>query len=207
MRHNSFADSMPIPAVILAAGESARLGQPKQLLRFSQFGNETLLDRTVTLAGEVGTEPVFVVLGANADEIKRSCLLEHCIVLPNADWAKGMASSLRLGISAMTEIFPDASGVLLMVCDQPALSREHLRRLLELHRNEPEIVAASRYAGRSGVPAIVPRALFPKLLTLTGDHGARAVFDRTESRINDIDFPGGELDIDSPKDLEQFRSG
>lgn len=198
---------MLIPALILAAGGSTRLGQPKQLLRLSQSDNETLLDRAVSLARGSGAEPVFVVLGANFDEIERGCLLERCTVLRNADWAEGMASSLRLGISAIVEQFPDASGALLMVCDQPALSREHLQRLLDLHRNEPEIVAASRYAGRSGVPAIVPRALFPKLLTLTGDQGARAVFDHTELRINNIEFPGGEMDIDSPKDLERFRSG
>ncbi|MGC1782027.1 MAG: nucleotidyltransferase family protein [Acidobacteriaceae bacterium] len=201
------ADSARVPAVILAAGGSMRLGQPKQLLRLRQLDKETLLDRAVTLAAEAGADPIFVVLGANADEIERGCLLEHCTVLRNADWAEGMASSLRLGISAIAEQFPNASGALLMVCDQPALSREHLRRLLDMHGSEPESVAASRYAGRPGVPAIVPRALFPRLLTLTGDRGARAIFDHAGLRINETEFPGGEWDIDSPKDIERFRLG
>ncbi len=161
----SSADSPTIPAIILAAGGSTRLGQPKQLLRLKN-SDETLLERAVRVANEAGATPIFVVLGAHAEAIQHAANLSQCIILLNKEWPEGMASSLRLGIAAAIEQAPAASGALLMVCDQPAISAEHLRRLLASHRAEPEIIAASHYAGRSGVPAVVPRAMFPALLAV-----------------------------------------
>ncbi len=204
MPHSPHSDSPQVPAIILAAGASTRLGQPKQLLRLVEFAPETLLDRAVRLAQEAGAQPILVVLGAHAYEIERGSLLRHCVVLQNPDWPEGMASSLRLGISAVMGQIPTASGALLMVCDQPALSTEHLRKLLASHRAQPEVLAVSSYAGRTGVPIVAPRALFPALLTLTGDQGARAVLHHAGAVIYEIEFPSGEWDIDVPEDLNQY---
>ncbi|MGO8718033.1 MAG: NTP transferase domain-containing protein [Acidobacteriaceae bacterium] len=205
------SDSLPIPAVLLAAGASTRLGQPKQLLRLPAFGGktlgETLIDHAVGLAQEAGAAPIFVVLGAHAEEIRLEAELLDCILARNEAWAEGMASSLRLGTSAVIENAPGASGAMILVCDQPALSADHLRALLDAHRSDPKTIAASRYAGRPGVPAIFPRALFPALLDLQGDRGARSILQQPGLAIHAIEFPGGELDLDSPEDLERLRSG
>jgi molybdenum cofactor cytidylyltransferase len=198
-------DFIPIPAVVLAAGASTRLGQPKQLLRWPAFGGETLIDRTIGLAREAGAEPIFVVLGAHAEEIRLQAELRDCILVRNEAWAEGMASSIRLGISTVLENAPDAFGAMMLVCDQPALSADHLRALLNAHRSDPKTVAASRYAGRAGVPAIFPRALFSALQKLHGDRGARAILQQPDWAIHTIEFPGGELDLDSPEDVA--RSG
>ena len=199
-------DSPLVPAVLLAAGASTRLGQPKQLLRLPAFGGETLLDHTVGLALAAGARPLFVVLGAHAEEIQRQSQLPHCTVLRNETWAEGMASSIRIGIAAVIEQAPDASGAILLVCDQPALSAEHLRQLLACHRNDPASIAASRYAGRPGVPAVFPSALFPALLQLKGDQGARAILQQSGQIVHQLEFPHGEWDIDSPGDLETMQS-
>ncbi|HEY5253899.1 MAG TPA: nucleotidyltransferase family protein [Acidobacteriaceae bacterium] len=199
------ADSMPIPAIVLAAGASTRLGQPKQLLRLPAFGGETLLDRAVDLARASGAAPIFVVLGAHADEIHLECELLDCILVRNEAWTEGMASSLRVGIAAVLEHAPAASGAMVLVCDQPGLSEGHLRRLRDAHKEDGDRIVGSRYAGRTGVPAIFPRSLFPALLELQGDQGARALLQQTGAAVHAIDFPGGEFDLDSPEDVERLQ--
>jgi molybdenum cofactor cytidylyltransferase len=199
------ADSITVPAILLAAGASTRLGQPKQLLRLPAFGGETLLDHAVALARASGAAPIFVILGAHAEEIHLECELLDCILMRNEAWAEGMASSLRVGIAAVLENAPAASGAMVMVCDQPELSTEHLVRLLDAHREDGNRIAASRYAARTGVPAIFPRELFPGLLELQGDQGARALLQQPGAAVHAIDFPGGESDLDSPEDLQRLQ--
>ena len=206
MRSKQHADSIPVPAILLAAGASTRLGQPKQLLRLPAFGGETLLDHAVALARASGTAPIFVVLGAHAEEIILECELLDCILIRNEAWAEGMASSLRVGIAAVLEHAPAASGAMVLVCDQPGLSAEHLVRLLDANKVDGNRIAASRYAGRIGVPAIFPRELFPALLQLHGDRGARALLQQPGAAVHAIDFPGGELDLDSPEDLQWLQA-
>ncbi|HTU51919.1 MAG TPA: nucleotidyltransferase family protein [Acidobacteriaceae bacterium] len=205
MPSKPLADPTAIPVILLAAGASTRLGQPKQLLRLPAFGGETLLDHAVALAREAGAAPIFVVLGAHAEEIILECELLDCILVRNEAWSEGMASSLRVGVTAVLENAPAASGAMVLVCDQPGLSAEHLGRLLDAHREHRHRIAASRYAGRTGVPAIFPRVLFPALLELQGDQGARALLQQSGAAIHAIDFPGGELDLDSPEDLQRLQ--
>ncbi len=199
------ADLIPVPAILLAAGASTRLGQPKQLLRLPAFGSETLLDRAVALARAAGAAPIFVVLGAHAEKIHLECELLDCIVMHNEAWTEGMASSLRVGIAAVLENAPAATGALVLVCDQPGLSEEHLRSLLAAHQADADRIVASRYAGRTGVPAVFPRALFASLLELRGDQGARALLQQAGTAVHAINFPGGELDLDLPDDVERLQ--
>ncbi len=199
-------DSALVPAIVLAGGGSTRLGQPKQLLRLPALGGETLIDHAINLAIAAGATPIFVVLGADADEIQRQSQLRECIVVRNEAWREGMASSIRLGVAAVMGNAPDASGAMVLVCDQPALSADHLRALLNAHRANPKSIAASCYAGRAGVPVVFPRALFPALLELNGDQGARAMLQQPGLAVHAIDFPGGELDLDSPEDLRRLES-
>jgi len=206
MSSKPHADSLPVPAILLAAGASTRLGQPKQLLRLSAFGGETLLDRAVALAQASGAAPIFVILGAHAQEIHLGCELLDCILVHNEAWEEGMASSLRVGIAAVLENTPAASGVMVMVCDQPGLSAEHLRSLLDVHQEDSNRVTASRYAGRMGVPAIFPRGMFPALLELQGDQGARTLLQQSGTVVHTIAFPEGELDLDSPEDLQRLEA-
>lgn len=194
-----------LPAIVLAAGASIRLGVPKQLIRLPQLPHETLLERSARVAVEAGAHPVYVVIGAGGDQIVRTFHLENCRLLQNPEWPEGMASSMRLGIATVIGELPDAKGALLLVCDQPALSVEHLRLLIKAHRANLGFAIASRYCGRAGVPAIVPRSAFAALLTLKGNQGARTIFSQPDLQTVQIDFPGGEWDIDTVEDLEKLR--
>ena len=187
--------TMRIAAVVLAAGGSRRLGRAKQLV---MHGGETLLERVVRVVREAGVAAVVVVLGAEYEAIRAAVDLSGVCVARNEDWAEGIAGSIHAGLRAVEEMAPDADGVLVLTCDQPRLTAEHLRALVE--EFDPEGIAASEYAGGAGVPAIFPRAMFAELYALSGDKGARALLKEAE-RVARVDFPGGEVDVDTPEDL------
>ena len=168
-------------AVVLAAGGSARLGESKQLV---MVGGETLVDRAVRAAREAGCEPVVVVLGAEAERIRERCNLTGSVVVVNEAWEEGMASSIRVGVDAAG----GADGVLLMTCDQPAVTAVHLLAVMAAGE-----VTASAYAGRRGVPAYFPASSFPALLALRGDVGARELLLEAAT----VDLVGGDLDVDT----------
>ena len=179
---------MSVAAVVLAAGGSSRLGEPKQLV---QLGEENLLERAVRVAREAGCWPVVVVLGASAESIRSQCLLGDARVLVNEKWEEGMASSIRLGVGDLSGV----DGCVVMTCDQPAVTAGHLSRLIG---NE---VRASRYAGRNGIPAFFPAAVFGDLMELRGDKGARELL----AGVRFVELEGGELDVDTVGDLAKVR--
>jgi CTP:molybdopterin cytidylyltransferase MocA len=174
-----------IAAVVIAAGASTRLGEPKQLV---VIAGETLLERAVRTAREAGCSPVVVVLGASAEVIRERCDLGGAVVVVNPGWEEGMASSIRIGVGAVG----GADGVVLMTCDQPAVTAEHLLALTAAGE-----VMASEYAGRRGVPAYFPAASFSALTELTGDAGARELLRSAAT----VELVGGELDVDTAADL------
>ncbi len=178
-----------IAAIVLAAGASTRLGEPKQLI---VIGGEALLERAVRTAREAVCAPVVVVLGADAEWIRERCDLGDGLVIVNEDWEEGMASSIRIGVAAVHGV----DGVVLMTCDQPAVTAGHLRKLTATGE-----ITASAYAGRRGVPAYFPAAAFSALMRLTGDAGARELLRDAAT----ADLAGGELDVDTAVDLDEAK--
>jgi CTP:molybdopterin cytidylyltransferase MocA len=196
---------MSFPAIVLAAGASRRLGQSKQLLK---HGSETLLKRAIRLSNEAGASPVFAVLGAHFEIISASVPLHDATIVFNGNWEQGIASSIHAGLRALNgnptgTSGSQASGALLLTCDQPRLTAAHLRALTETFtaQSAPSIVA-STYAGVLGVPAMFPRTVFPELLALHGDKGARELLKQPSCPLVAVEFAGGEVDIDIPADLE-----
>jgi len=187
-----------VAAIIIAAGASSRLGEPKQLL---VLRGETLLQRAIRVAKEAGTEPVLVVLGAHRERIEAEVDLSGVKVVVNNDWEEGMASSIRAGVRALQGIEARISGVMLMVCDQPAVSSEHLGQMMGAFRRNPAGVIASVYAGKRGIPAIFPADAFADLLVLQGDRGARGLLSEEGRFVIEVPLEGGEVDIDLPEDL------
>jgi molybdenum cofactor cytidylyltransferase len=122
------------------------------------------------------------------------------VVLPNPGAAEGMASSLRAGVAALP---PESTAALLLTVDQPAVDGDLVERLLALARLDPGRPAACAYGGSLGIPAVLPRRLFPELLALRGDRGAKGLLLREGAAP--LPFPGGEADLDTPGDLERFR--
>ena len=117
-------------AVILAAGASRRLGQAKQLVKID---GEPLLGRTVRLAAQASCQPIVVVLGFEADRIRRALDGFRVIVAVNENWRAGIGSSMRCGVETALQISLPPKDILLMVCDQVRLSADVLRQLLRLH--------------------------------------------------------------------------
>jgi molybdenum cofactor cytidylyltransferase len=181
-------------AVILAAGASTRLGQPKQLITI--YG-ETLLARTIRIARECGVDEVFVVLGANAEALQAQA--QTATIFENPLWQQGMATSVCAGIAAASAY--DAA--LLLTCDQPTVTPFHL--VLLMTQAEEKGIAASAYAGRTGVPAIFPQKYFPELMALEGDSGARHLLRTHAEDVVEVPLENGELDLDTPESLIAIR--
>ena len=183
---------MTLPAVILAAGASRRLGRPKQLV---QLDGESLLRRAAR-AALAGCAPVLVVVGSRAEEMAAELAGLPVTVVANAAWETGMASSIRAGIQALPA---GEEAVLFLVCDQLAVDAALVRRLLETRASHPDAVIACGYAGTRGTPSIFPARCFPGLLELQGDRGARGLLGQPDVVV--VPFPEGDRDVDCPEDL------
>ncbi|MCS7312979.1 MAG: nucleotidyltransferase family protein [Acidobacteria bacterium] len=188
----------PVGAVVLAAGASTRLGTPKQLIRFR---GRTLLTRTVYVAAAAGFQPIVVVVGAYGERIRQEVALPPGAGwVENPRWPEGMSTSIRVGLAALVEAVPSVRGVLMMACDQPYVSVTLLRRMAAAYRRTGAPVVACMYGGTFGVPALFDGALFPELLVLEGDTGAKSVIARHLDRAVQVPFPRGVIDIDMASD-------
>jgi CTP:molybdopterin cytidylyltransferase MocA len=181
-----------IAGVVLAAGASTRLGRPKQTL---VIDGETLVERAARVARESGLSPVFTVV-APAGDFGHSLQQQGCIIVLNESAAEGIAASIRNGIKAARVL--KAEGVVLLTCDQPALTADHLRALCA----EPQSPCGSGYAGKVGIPAYFPASSFDNLLQLKGDTGARDLLRNARSvRSENLSY-----DIDTETDITKLSS-
>jgi molybdenum cofactor cytidylyltransferase len=184
--------------IILAAGNSSRLGLPKQLLRHK---NKSYLRLIAEKALEVRPLEVIAVLGFDSDRMQRELQDMPIRAVLNHEWTEGIASSIRAGINALD---PRVEGALISVCDQPAVTPELLSRLMRLCSHEKPI-AATEYDQILGVPACFDRSIFPELLQLRGDVGAKPVIGKDESRVVAYSFPQASVDIDTLEDYRKQR--
>ena len=195
--------SASVGAIILAAGASRRLGQPKQLL---MHGGETLLQRALRFVNDAAATPVFAVLGAQHERILQSVTMRDAIPVINERWEQGISTSIHAGLDALEEIAPNAAGALILICDQPRLTADHLCALMDAFAAQSEaVIVASAYAGVLGIPAVFPRSVFAHLRSLSGDKGALALLVKPPCRLIEVSFSGGEVDIDQPADLSQLE--
>lgn len=194
-----------VGALLLAAGSSSRLGQPKQLLRWQ---GQTLLRNAARGALESGVSPVVVVLGSRPDLMAPELAGLPVQIVTNGDWETGMGSSLTFGLQALEARAskpPDA--VLVLLCDQPLVTAAHLQTILDRYADSKKHVVASEYSeGVTGPPCLFSRAFFPKLRTLSPAQGARALLGRlSPEECARVPFPGGLMDVDTPNDWERVR--
>jgi molybdenum cofactor cytidylyltransferase len=183
--------------IILAAGESKRMGTPKQLLTYK---GASLIARVAETAVSTALQPVVVVLGANADSIKTELSAAGLSIVLNDEWEEGMASSLRAGLNFITENNPLVDGVIILVADQPHLTSMHLLQLLETLHKTGLPAAACTYQGKLGTPALFHKSCFPQLLALTGDTGARKILTDMNDMVAKLPFEKGIMDIDTKED-------
>lgn len=183
--------------LILAAGASRRLGRPKQQLLFH---NQTLLNRIIGTAMALNAGPVVVVVGEDADRQ----LSQNIIVVPNPEWTEGMASSIRIGIKTLQTDFPSVETVIIMVCDQPYVSTDLLQEMIDHYKENKKPVIACTYADTIGTPVLFHKEIFPELMELRGDKGARVLINKESHRVGLVNFPQGNIDIDTEEDYERL---
>lgn len=186
--------------MVLAAGGSTRLGQPKQLLRRD---GETLVSRACRLADATAPRRVLVVLGAGAEANDAALDGVGAERLDNHQWRDGLSSSLKRAVVALR---PGDQRLLILGCDQPALESPHLLRLLDAARVAPGRCAATAYGEDFGMPAVVPVELLQQAV-LKGDSGLRGAFAQLGAeQVTIVPAPELALDLDTPADLAQARA-
>lgn len=191
-----------IGIILLAAGASSRLGQPKQLLPYK---NKTLLRYSLDEALASNAQPVLVVLGANADALQKEVSGYSIQLVTNEDWQEGMASSIRSGIKRFAEINSLAEGVILAVCDQPFITAALLNTLITGHQKTGKGIVACRYDNTFGPPVFFHHSFFSELLQLKGDVGAKKIVQMHSDDVEAVDFPNGIVDIDTYEDYEEVK--
>ena len=190
-----------IAAVVLAAGDSSRLGRPKQLV---EFRGRSLIRGAVEAAHGAGCSPVVVVLGAGAEAVRREIAPLEVRAVVNTEWREGMGASVRAGITELATVSDEIEAAVLTGCDQPWLCAGVLRRLIEAYRGREDptaTMAACAYAGILGVPALFARGEFDRLAALEGDRGARDLLRAGDEGVVRISWPEGVRDVDLPEDL------
>lgn len=183
--------------IILAAGESSRLGQPKQNLLFK---GKTLLQRAAETGYQSRCNPIVVVLGANADKI---AVVKGVTTIHNKNWKQGISCSIK---EAVREINNDISvnNVIIMLCDQPFVSAELLNLMIDKQIETGKQIVACAYNGITGVPVLFDRSLFTELLQLQGNEGARTILKTHPNAVATTPFEHGSIDIDTIEDYERL---
>lgn len=187
-----------VDVVILAAGESKRLGSPKQLVKLES--GKTLLQQTVDAALGSGAGAVHVILGYRAEEIAGSVPSDDRVrFIENSAWDEGMGSSVRHAHTILAS--RNLTGVIISVCDQPGISGAVFDRLIGAHATDRGEIVASRYAsGARGVPVLIPSSEFEILVDCRGDRGLRDIL-QSGVTVREIDFAEGDFDVDTEDDL------
>ena len=192
-----------IPIVILAAGGSRRLKQPKQLVT---YGGVTLLRRAAAAALESGVGPVLVVLGAAADACASELAGLDVEIVTHKGWGEGLGSTIRVGVRAARTGHPGLEALVLMTCDQPGVDARTIRTLAKTWRRGVARIVAAEYAGTAGIPAVFSASELGALGSLIGDKGAHALV-RSGTGVVTVPCPEAELDVDESRDLDRLSGG
>ncbi|MBI4460480.1 MAG: nucleotidyltransferase family protein [Acidobacteria bacterium] len=191
-----------VAGIILAAGESRRMGSDKALL---PLGGQTFLSHLIqVLRGEVS--PLVVVLGHNAKTIAQTMTAPDIAILPNPDYPLGQLSSLQVALRHLQD--QSVSGALVCLVDHPAVSKKVVRALVAGFQKSSAPIIIPTYQGRRGHPVLFSRSLFADLLEAPLEEGARAVVRRHENKIEfvPVDDPGILLDVDLPADYAALQA-
>jgi len=192
------AERQRLAGVLLAAGSSTRLGQPKQLITINSVPLVARVAKQVLNQCDAG---LIVVTGANHEAVIEALNDLPVRAVYNPNWREGMASSIRSGVAV---VVPAARAILLMVCDQPLINEADIARMAKAWKLESDRIVAAGYAGICGTPAIFPCRLRASLLNLQGERGAKSIIDDAPS-VSVVDMPNAEFDVDTMDDLENLK--
>lgn len=188
-----------IAGLILAAGESSRMGSDKALLAYR---GRTFLESIILNLRNAGIGKIVVVLGHHAEEIQRAVDLAGVQVVFNRDYQRGQTSSVQAGLAALQEFSPEA--VILCLVDHPAVSAAVMTKLKDRFEGARPAVVIPTCEGQHGHPVVIGRELFSELLVLRPDEGANTVVRnyRAATQFVEVDDRGILLDVDEPETYE-----
>lgn len=205
------AGKQKIALLLMAAGSSSRLGQPKQLVEIAekQEQPQSLLIKQIKLMNSICSSTsaeAFCVLGFQHEELtahlKNSQLPKQPTLIINDNWSQGLSSSISKGVSALTL---DISAVLVFLVDQWKITPADVFQLIDAWKNEPEKIHIACKENRISPPAIFPSSFFDELLTLTGDDGAKKVIRNNIDQVSFKTMPSAFFDLDTPQQLKQLE--
>ena len=192
---------LKVPLILLAAGESKRMGSPKQLLPYK---GSSLIRYTTSMAATSVCGPVIVVLGANSKLISPEINDLPIHISYNPQWQKGMSTSIIAGIYTLLAIKIDFDAIVLALADQPLITDQIYNRLVEYYYSKYSLAIASSYSGTFGVPALFDSTLLPELLNIRCQGGAKQILSRYSDHSSNLDLPEAAIDIDTPADYQKL---
>ena len=183
--------------ILLAAGNSSRMGRPKQLL---DYRGKTLVQHMADIALGTAASLVIVVTGSYSDEVIASLEGRNVVVAFNSQWEEGMASGIVLGLQKALADSPSIDNVILAVCDQPFVTSDFLSKLLFLKNKSKKTVVSSGYVNTVGTPVLFDKKHFTALLGLKGIEGAKKLLKLLNDDMVTLPLENGEVDIDTEAD-------
>lgn len=187
--------------IILAAGNSSRLGRPKQLL---PYHNKSLLQNAVEQSLLVPESITLVVTGASKEIVESELTNDHILVRYNAGWQTGMASSIKTAVSELLVLYPSLDALLITVCDQPFLNAGIMDSLITEHISTNKNIIASAYNDTLGTPVLFSKKYFSALHGLEGQEGAKKLIMKHVEDTASVNFPTGGIDIDTDEDYRNL---
>lgn len=193
-----------VAGLLLAAGASTRMGRPKQLL---PLGQQTLLDQALTEALNSDLDLVVLVLGHEAERIRKSLKgARHpkLRIIENKDYGRGISTSISAGLA---EVEGDFDHVMIILADMPRVTSNVIDRLRRRYLESRLPLAAMKTGSRHSPPVMINREYYPQLHQLRGDIGARDLFTRCPDQVCLVEpeEEHGDMDIDTPEDYREFR--
>lgn len=191
--------SPKIAGIILAAGESRRLGTPKQLL---PWRGEPLLRHVARLAVKSQLDPVIVVVGYQSNEVSMALSQIKVICAVNPDWSAGQSASIRFGLGFLDK---DVDACLFFMSDQPQIPVSLVRKIIDKYIKGHASIIAPRVNERRGNPVLFDRATFKELSQLKSNEGGRKLFDHYQVEYVEWKDDSIFIDVDTMEDYRQLK--
>lgn len=184
-------------ALLLAAGSSTRMGQPKMLL---PFNGKSLLQHCIDEIKNSSAHDLLVVTGCYHSLLEEILKQQQIIYTENEHWQQGMGSSIQKGINQIIQHFSEADSVIILVCDQPHISSSLINEIINKKQETGKGIVASFYDNTIGTPVLFDKKYFTLLSELDGIYGAKKIVQQFKEDTATVDFPEGSIDIDTPED-------
>lgn len=182
----------------MAAGCASRFGSTKQAI---ELDGTSLVQSAAATASRVCGDHVVTVLGHDRVAVFEAMAASSGFIVVNDDFAAGLGTSIAAAARACRNV---ADAMIVMLADQPLISAGHLRQLVAAWSGAADEIVASSYAGTRGPPALFPELAFEALSSLTGDEGARLLFQDARFSVKSVHFEAAAIDIDTPDDLDSL---